>query len=63
MLIPVSHTRPLSLQRTTRGWALVDDQARAVYEAQGPNARRRCLAHARALGVLHLTFDEQLRAA
>jgi hypothetical protein len=42
------------------GWALVDDRDQAVFEAEGRDARRRCLAHASALGVLRRTFDEQL---
>jgi hypothetical protein len=53
----------LSLQRTTLGWALYDGHHRVVYEAAGPFARRRCLAHASRLGILRLSFDEQLRAA
>lgn len=53
----------LSLQRTAAGWALFDERDRAVFEAQGPAARRRCLAKASALGVLRLTFDEQRPAA
>jgi hypothetical protein len=62
--LPHLHTAPsLSLQRTTSGWALFDDRNRAVFRAEGPNARRRCLAHASAHGVLRLTFGEQQRAA
>jgi hypothetical protein len=53
----------LSLQRTTLGWALYDGLHRVVFEAAGPFARRRCLAYASQLGVLRLSFDEQLRAA
>ena len=56
-------TYALSLQRTVMGWALTDARGRVVFEARGCNARRRCLAHACSLGVLHLTFDEQRRAA
>jgi hypothetical protein len=61
----MSHTATyaLSLQRTALGWALTDAQDRVVFEARWWNARRRCLAHARSLGVLRLTFDEQRRAA
>jgi hypothetical protein len=52
----------LSLQRTTSGWALLDADGHLVFEADGPDARRRCLAQASDLGVLHLRFDEQPRA-
>jgi hypothetical protein len=51
----------LSLQRTSSGWALYDDRRQAIFTAEGPDARRQCLARARELGVLRLTFDEQLR--
>jgi hypothetical protein len=55
--------RSLSLQRTATGWALLDEQDHVVYEARGRDARRQCLARAVDLGVLHLRFDEQPRAA
>jgi hypothetical protein len=45
----------LSLQRTQLGWALTDGLGRTVFEARGWNARRRCLAQARSLGILRLT--------
>src|SRR4051812_2349126 len=60
---PSGQRNSLSLQRTSFGWALLDDRDRAVFEAEGSDARRRCLAHASALGVLRLTFDEQLTSA
>jgi hypothetical protein len=53
----------LSLQRTATGWALLDEQDHVAYEARGRDARRQCLARAADLGVLHLRFDEQPRAA
>lgn len=53
----------LSLQRTSHGWALLDEHDHVLYQAVGPDARRRCLAQARSLGILRLTFDEQLSAA
>jgi hypothetical protein len=60
---PAVQRRSLSLQRTSSGWALLNDRDQAVFEADGRDARRRCLAHASALGVLRLTFDEQLAPA
>jgi hypothetical protein len=53
----------LSLQQTTSGWALFDRDQRMIFEADGPNARRLCLARASALGILRVTFDAQLHAA
>jgi hypothetical protein len=47
------------LQSTPAGWALHDERDHTVFEANGPDARHQCLAHARGLGVLHLRFDEQ----
>jgi hypothetical protein len=55
--------RSLSLQRTSTGWALFDEQGHVVFEARGRDARRLCLARAVDLGVLHIRFDEQPRAA
>jgi hypothetical protein len=48
-------TLTLSLERTRLGWALIDGLGRTVFEARGWNARRRCLAQARSLGILRLT--------
>ncbi len=53
----------LSLQRTSTGWALVDEHDQVVFEADGPDARRRSLAHAKTAGTVCLRFDEQLPAA
>jgi hypothetical protein len=51
-----AHTRSLalSLQRTPLGWALLDHRHRAVFHARGRDARRKCLAHAAELGILHV---------
>jgi hypothetical protein len=49
-------SRSLSLSRTTSGWALLDDD-RTVFEDHGTNSRRRCIAYACTVGVLHLRFD------
>jgi hypothetical protein len=51
----------LRLQRTASGWALIDDLGRIVFQAEGRDARQRCLGYATDLGVLHLSFDEQRR--
>jgi hypothetical protein len=53
---PRARQQSLSLQRTTYGWALLDDD-RTVFEDHGTNSRRRCIAYACSLGVLHLRFD------
>jgi hypothetical protein len=54
-------THGLSLQRTESGWGLRDARDEAVFAADGRDARRKCVARAAELGILHLRFDEQPR--
>jgi hypothetical protein len=51
-----AHTKSLalSLERTPLGWALRDNRHRAVFQARGRDARRKCLAYAAELGTLHV---------
>jgi hypothetical protein len=49
----------LHLQRTPSGWVLTDEHGETVFEAEGRDGRRQCLAHASESGALRITFDEQ----
>jgi hypothetical protein len=49
----------LHLQRTPSGWALIDEHGESIFEAEGRDGRRQCLAHASESGVLRISFDEQ----
>jgi hypothetical protein len=50
----------LALLRTVGGWALYDAYDRAVYEVEGPDARRDCLERAVQLGVAALREGEEM---
>jgi hypothetical protein len=49
----------LALLRTADGWALCDGHDRALYEAEGADARRSCLTRALELGAVCLRSGEK----
>jgi hypothetical protein len=49
----------LGLLRTVDGWALCDEHDRALYEAEGADARRSCLTRALELGAVCLRSGEK----
>jgi hypothetical protein len=52
-------TATLMLLRTSAGWGLYDEQDRAIFEADGAQARRRCLERAVELGAVRVRAGEQ----
>jgi hypothetical protein len=50
----------LALLRTVDGWALCDGHDRAVYEAQGADARRACLARGLELGAVCVRAGDEM---
>jgi hypothetical protein len=51
---PASASETAALSPTAGGWAVVGDNDAVIFEATGPDARRRCLERARELGVLRI---------
>jgi hypothetical protein len=50
----------LALLRTVGGWALCDAHDRTVYEADGADARRACLARGLELGAVCLRAGDEM---
>jgi hypothetical protein len=58
VLRDMSQPASLCLRLTDSGCALLDEYEKIMFEAGGRDARRQCLTHASALGVLYVRFDE-----
>jgi hypothetical protein len=52
--VPPPVTTTVALSPTASGWAVVSENDAVLYEATGPDARRRCLEKARELGALRI---------
>jgi hypothetical protein len=51
---PAPASTTVALSPTANGWAVVGENDAVLYEATGPDARRRCLERARELGALRI---------